>query len=88
MPFTGTPCKSYQNSSASKHFIKSYSQLKPDKLETEDIVETRCSSVLSETESTPETHKKYLSLSDIELEIVDKNPDIELRKDKKPDEMI
>ncbi|XP_047517459.1 uncharacterized protein LOC125057694 isoform X2 [Pieris napi] len=84
----GTPCKSYQNPSASKHIIKSYSELKPeDSLETDKIVETRCSSVLSETESAPETDKKYLSLSDIELEIVDKNPDIEPRKDKKPDEI-
>ncbi|CAH3994493.1 unnamed protein product [Pieris brassicae] len=83
----GTPCKSYQNPSASKHFIKSYSQLKPDTLETENIVDTRCSSVLSETESAPETDKKYLSLSDIELEIVEKKPDIEPHKDNKPDEI-
>ncbi|XP_022130190.2 uncharacterized protein LOC111003803 isoform X2 [Pieris rapae] len=83
----GTPCKSYQNPSASKHFIKSYSQLKLDTLETNNVVETRCSSVLSETESATETDKKYLSLSDIELEIVEKNPDTEPHTDKKPDEI-
>ncbi|CAK1544159.1 unnamed protein product [Leptosia nina] len=90
----GTPSKSCQNPPASKHFLATcYPKLnqKNETTSTKDIIscdsdiETRCASELSERESSPERDRKYLSLSDIELEIIEKNSDNETLE-KKADE--
>ncbi|CAG4964642.1 unnamed protein product [Colias eurytheme] len=78
----GTPSKSHYMHSASKHFIRSKpTEEEKNETESQQVISpedhTRCSSVQSTQESIPENDKKYLSLSDIELEIIDKQEEKE-----------
>ncbi|XP_038221219.1 uncharacterized protein LOC119839095 [Zerene cesonia] len=73
----GTPSKSHYMHSASKHFIRSKHTEENETISKQVTspnpeAHTRCSSVQSTHESIPDNEKKYISLSDIELEIVDK----------------